>query len=110
MSVGMLRFLVSCLVVSMLAGCGRKAVEPPLKTVKTQLQTRPGGPFEVADIAVQPAPDDLPDVPADQAELQDDDLVMGVVIADRAMAYPIRYMGMEIANHRIGDTPVAPSW
>ena len=91
-----------------LAACGPKP-EPP-RTVKTTLQTRPGGPPEEAEITIMAAPDHLADVAAVEMDLPDDELVMGVVIEGQAMAYPIRYMGMEIANHRIGNTPVAPSW
>ncbi len=40
-----------------------------------------------------------------------DDLVLGVVVDGKAMAYPIRYLAMsEVLNDRVGDTPLAPSW
>ena len=52
-------------------------------------------------------------VPAGEAGLDDDDIVMGVVIGDEARAYPVNYMNgpyNEVVNDTLGGTPIAPSW
>jgi hypothetical protein len=81
------------------------------KKVKVRMQARPGGPMEDLEMPVHEAPVDLPSVPADHASLKDDELVLGVVIDGQAVAYPVRYLALyEIVDHRVGRTPVAPSW
>lgn len=83
----------------------------PARTVKGLMQVRPGGPLEEAEVGVHEVPVDLPTVSAAQAPLQDDELVLGVVVGDRAVAYPIRYLALfEVVDHRLGDTPLAPTW
>lgn len=87
-----------------------EAPAPP-KTVKGLMQARPGGPLEEVEVAVHEVPVDLPSVPADKAQLDDDELVLGVVVDTQAIAYPIRYLAMfEVVDHRVGDTPLAPTW
>jgi len=50
-------------------------------------------------------------VAADAVDLQEDELVVGVVLDGQAIAYPVRYLAMsEVVNDRVGDTPIAPSW
>ena len=52
-------------------------------------------------------------VPADQAPIGDDDIVMGVVINGQARAYPVNYMNgpyNEVVNDELGGEAVAPSW
>jgi len=81
------------------------------RTVKGLVQVRPGGPLKEAEVRVHPVPTDLPSVPAAQAPLKDEDLVLGVVVEDEPMAYPIRFLAMfEVVDHRVGSTPIAPSW
>lgn len=81
------------------------------RTVKGFVQTRPGGPAEEAEIPVHEAPVDLPVVSPDEANLKEDDLVLGVVVDGRAIAFPIRFLAMfEIVNQRIGENLLAPSW
>lgn len=92
------------------AGEGSKAASKP-RTVKGAVQVRPGGPQQEVEVAVHPVPVDLPSVPAAEARLKDDELVLGVVVGGRAMAYPIRYLAMyEVVDDRVGDTPLAPTW
>ena len=52
-------------------------------------------------------------VPADQASIGDDDIVMGVVINGEARAYPVNYMNgpyNEVVNDELGGEAIAPSW
>jgi hypothetical protein len=52
-------------------------------------------------------------VAADQAEIGDSDMVMGVVINGEARAYPLNYMNgpyNEIVNDQLGGVPITPSW
>ncbi len=75
------------------------------------MQVRPGGPAKPVEVVVEEAPMNLPSVAARDAPLVDDDLVLGVAIQGRAMAYPIRYVATyEVIGHRVGNTPVAPTW
>ena len=63
------------------------------------------------EVGVHEVPVDPPSVSAAEAGLADDELVLGVVIDGRAMAYPIRYVAMtEVVDDRVGDTPLAPTW
>lgn len=81
------------------------------RTIRTRVQVRPGGPVEEVEMGVHEVPVDPPSVSADEADLDDDELVLGLVLDGRPIAYPIRYLATtEVVNHRVGDTPLAPSW
>jgi len=81
------------------------------RTVTGVMQPRPGAEAEDIEVKVHPVPVDPASVPASESTLPDDDLVLGVVIDGRAMAYPIRYLALsEVVDDRVGDTPIAPSW
>ena len=81
------------------------------RTVRGVMQPRPGAPAEDVEVAVHPVPVDPPSVSAAESTLPDDDLVLGVVVDGRAMAYPIRFLALtEIVDDHVGDTPLAPSW
>ena len=83
----------------------------PRTTVKANVQMRPGGEREEAEMPVFESPVDLPIVAADASQLADDDLVLGVVVDGAAMAWPIRYLAMyEVVNSRAGKRPLAPTW
>ncbi len=85
-------------------------LKPP-KTVSGLMQARPGGPLEQVEVEVHEVPVDLPTVPADQASLENDDLVIGVVQDGEAVAYPIRYVAnYEVLDSKVGKTSVAPTW
>lgn len=85
--------------------------EPAPMTVRGTVQTFPSGPLEDAEVPVLLGPDPLPAVAADEARLEDDDLVLGVVVGDVAKAYPIRQLGrFEVVDDRLGDRPVAVTW
>ncbi len=52
-------------------------------------------------------------VPADEAELGEGDLVMGVVINGEARAYPVNYMNgptNEVVNDVLGGRAIASTW
>jgi hypothetical protein len=52
-------------------------------------------------------------VTATEAELADDDLIMGAVINGEARAYPVNYMNgpfNEVVNDQLGGLPIAPTW
>ncbi len=52
-------------------------------------------------------------VSAEDVELGDDDLVIGVEIEGRARAYPVNYMNgpmNEVVNDQLGDRPLAATW
>ncbi|MCH7748454.1 MAG: DUF3179 domain-containing protein [Acidobacteria bacterium] len=81
------------------------------RTVRARVQAHPGGPVEDVEMEVHEAPVDPKTVTADEATLEDDELVLGLVIEGEPIAYPIRYLAMyEVVNDRVGDTPLAPTW
>jgi len=52
-------------------------------------------------------------ISASEAEIGDDDVVMGVVIHGEARAYPVNYMNgpfNEVVNDELGGEAIAPSW
>lgn len=52
-------------------------------------------------------------VPAGEAPIGDDDIVMGIVINGEARAYPVNYMNgpyNEVVNDELGGEAIAPSW
>jgi len=108
---------------ALLLSCGAPAPDSPApaevpqtrpstpSTVRATVQARPGGPLEDVEMAVHPVPVDPPSVPAAEATLAADELVLGLILDGRPMAYPIRYLALhEVVNDRVGDTPVAPTW
>ena len=81
------------------------------RTVPTEVQSRPGGPIEKFEMPVHEVPVNPPSLPADQVELEDMALVLGVVLDGEAMAYPIRYLALhEVVNDEVGKTPLSPTW
>lgn len=85
----------------------------PLGTYKVRgkMQERPGGPEKDVEVAVHRVPVDLPTVSAAQANLKDDDLVLGVEIDGKPVAYPVRYIAMyEVLDDHVGSTPIAATW
>lgn len=52
-------------------------------------------------------------VAADEVELGDEDLVMGIVIGGQARAYPVNYMNgplNEVVNDTLAGEPIASTW
>ncbi len=94
------------------AACGEDSADAEaVRHVDARVQTRLGGPVEETRMAVHPVPVDPRRVPASEAGLADDELVLGVEVAGRPVAYPVRYLALyEVVNDRVGDTPLAPTW
>ena len=81
------------------------------RTVKTSAQPRPGAAVEEYEMPVHAVPVDPPLVAASEAGLGDDDLVLGIVHGDEAVAFPIAYVALhEVLNSRVGALAVAPTW
>ena len=81
------------------------------RSVRVRVQPRPGAPLEEVDMGIYTSPTDLRTVSVDEATLDGNELVLGIVTDGRAMAYPIRYLAMyEIVNDRVGAADVAPTW
>ena len=50
-------------------------------------------------------------VPADEAEIEDEAWVLGVVIDGEARAYSLNLLNRhEVVNDRVGDQPIAAVW
>lgn len=89
------------------------ATKPELKPrkVKAFVQPKPGAAREEIEMTVHPVPVDPPMVSADDAEMDDDEIVLGVSLGTYDVAFPIRYLAMfEVVNSHVGKTPVAASW
>lgn len=71
----------------------------------------PGNSTEEVSMRVHEVPVDPPSVEANQARLKGKDLVLGVVVDGKAMAYPIRYLAMyEVVDSEVGGSPLALTW
>lgn len=81
------------------------------RTVRARVQPRPGAPVEMMEMKVHEVPVNPESVAADEAGLEDTELVLGVVIDGLPMAYPIRYLAaVEVVNDVVGETSLAPTW
>jgi len=109
-------FITALLLTSTLSACKQEAQQTPAETepphsVKGTMQPRPGAPMAEVEVAVHKSPTDLPIIPAKDAQLQDDDLILGVEKDGQAVAFPVRFLAMyEIVDSQVGDLPVAPTW
>ena len=84
---------------------------PVLKQVTAKVQTRPGGPIEEAAMDVFEVPVNPLWASADAVQLEDNELVLGVVVDGQAVAYPLRWLSLyEALNDRIGDAHLTPTW
>ena len=80
-------------------------------TVRAVVQMEVGGQPREVEMAVHPVPVDPDSVPAGEADLEDREIVLGVVEDGQAMAYPIRYLALsEVLNDRVGQRSLAPTW
>ncbi len=88
-----------------------QAVPPERRTVTGRMQPAPGAPMQEVEVAIHQVPTNLPLVAADQARLEAEDLVLGLVIEGEAVAYPVRYLALfEVVNTQIASRPIAPTW
>lgn len=89
------------------------ASKPELKPrkVKAFVQPKPGAAREEIEMTVHPVPVDPPLVSAGDAEMDEEEIVLGVTVGSYDVAFPIRYLAMfEVVNSHVGKTPVAASW
>lgn len=92
-------------------GAAQSGQQKPRKKVKAVVQARPGGPLEEIEMEVHAAPVDPTTVDADKVDLEDDELVLGLIVDGRPIAYPVRYLALsEVLNDTVGDTPITPTW
>jgi len=104
-------FLLAVVLLGTPASRAAGAQEGQERTVRARVQPRPGAPAEMMGMAVHEVPVDPDSVSAAEAELTDDELILGVVIDGLPMAYPIRYLAaVEVVNDVVGDTSLAPTW
>ncbi len=81
------------------------------RKVKAFVQPKPGAAREEIEMTVHPVPVDPPMVSADDAEMDDEEIVLGITLGIHEVAFPIRYLAMfEVVNSHVGKTPVAASW
>jgi len=81
------------------------------RTVRARVQSRPGGPVEDVEMTVHPVPVEPETVPAGDVDLDDDELVVGVVADGVPVAYPVRYLALsEVVNDRVGEASITPTW
>ena len=73
------------------------------RKVKAFVQPKPGAAREEIEMTVHPVPVDPPMVSADDAEMDDDEIVLGVTLGIYEVAFPIRYLAMfEVVNSHVG--------
>lgn len=84
---------------------------PVLKRVTATVQMRPGGPTEETSMDVFEVPLNPLQVAAEDVQLDDNELVLGVVVNGQAMAYPLRWLALyEALNDQVGNAHLTPTW
>ncbi len=95
--------LIACFVV----GCS----SPKKVTVTAVVQMEIGSQPREVEMEVHPVPVNPDSLPARDADLEDGEIVLGVVQDGKPMAYPIRYLALsEVLNDRVGQVSLAPTW
>lgn len=80
-------------------------------TVRGVMQPMPGEKAALIDAEVHQTPTNLPLVAATLVNIDDRELVLGLVHKGKPYAFPIRYLGRyEVINQRLGDLPVTATW
>ena len=105
--------IVAALVaVCTLLGAGEaRASDSEKRTIKARVQPRPGAEVQDIEMEIHRVPTELTLMPADSVELDDDDLIVGVVHEGFVAAYPIRFLAQyEIVGDNLNGLPIAPSW
>ena len=101
-------FVGACLALALVPANIRAA--PESRQIKVKI-AGPGNSTQEVSMRVHEVPVDLPSVEANQARLKGKDLVLGVVVDGKAMAYPIRYLAMhEVVDSEVGGSPLALTW
>ena len=95
--------LITCFAV----GCSASKKD----TVTAVVQMEIGGHPREVEMPVHPVPVDPESLPAGEADLEEGEIVLGVVQDGQPMAYPIRYLALsEVLNDRVGQVSLAPTW
>ena len=101
-------FVGACLALALVPANIRAA--PESRQIKVKI-AGPGNSTQEVSMRVHEVPVDPPSVEANQARLKGKDLVLGVVVDGKAMAYPIRYLAMhEVVDSEVGGSPLALTW
>ncbi len=97
----------SLLLACSIAACSTR----PPNTVRAVVQMEIGGQAREVDMEVHPVPVDPVSIPARNADLEEGEIVLGVVQDGVPMAYPIRFLALsEVLNDRVGEVSLAPTW
>ena len=105
--------LVITLIVLLLCGdAGFRYIQAAeVDAVEVFAQPNPGQPPAMINMSVHPAPVSPPSVTSDRVRLTDNELVIGIVIDQKPMAYPVRFMAMvEVVNDVVEGVPIATTW
>ena len=95
--------LIACFVVG--CSCREKV------TVTAVVQMEIGGQAREVEMGVHSVPVNPDSLSARDADLEDGEIVLGVVQDGKPMAYPIRYLALsEVLNDRVGQVSLAPTW
>ena len=101
-------FVGACLALALVPANIRAA--PESRQIKVKI-AGPGNSTQEVSMRVHEVPVDPPSVEANQARLKGKDLVLGVVVDGKAMAFPIRYLAMhEVVDSEVGGSPLALTW
>ena len=95
-----------------LSACFAVGCSAPKKiTVTAVVQMEVGGQPREVEMEVHPVPVNPDSLPARDADLEDGEIVLGIVQDGKPMAYPIRYLALsEVLNDRVGQVSLAPTW
>ncbi len=101
-------FVGACLALALVPANIRAA--PESRQIRVKI-AGPGNSTQEVSMRVHEVPVDPPSVEANQARLKGKDLVLGVVVDGKAMAYPIRYLALhEVVDGQVGGSPLALTW
>lgn len=107
------RILILLFLSSLAAACGPKSSHAAVPSTFVPYRLQPG------ELVLAASPEDIPAiqaeeelfVPAQKADLNPEDLIVGIVIGGESRAYPVRLLSLhEVINDRIGDEAFAVTW
>ena len=80
-------------------------------TVKAVVQMEVGGQPKEVELPVHRVPVDPESILAREVDLEERELVLGIVQDGQPMAYPIRYLALsDVLNDQVGHVSLAPTW
>ncbi len=98
---------------SLVAACGRVGFHAAAFTERKLYRLQPG------ELLLAATEEDIPSIKAnnsnfvssEKADLEDEDLVVGLFIGVEARAYPVRLLSLhEVVNDQVGDKMIAVTW